>query len=234
MRRFLFLLPVLLLACGRNQPPLLDSFTVSSNRALPCQSIRLEVRATDPDGANLHYKFQVTPNIGVIDQFNNSATWLLSPSTTQGGQSVQFTATISDGQHVIQTPPQRVLIEPDSTAKGCSSISGVVRPGVQFAFSGYENAEMRPGEAIVRFKTASAARLQATQLETVGLDVRAWIRQDTAVVRSKALLAQARAQGMAQSVRGKNAQSTLEFVSSLRQRVDVLSAEPNTILRLQA
>jgi serine protease len=230
MRRFLLLLPIaLLVACGRNQPPLLDSFTVSSSRADPCQSVRLEVRATDPERMNLRYQFQVTPNIGALDSFDNSATWLLSPSTTQGGQSVQFTATISDGQHTIQTPPQRVALTPSATARGCSSIAGVVRPGVQFAMSGYENAEMRPGEAIVQFKTAaSRARLQAAGLEVSPLGT------TTAVLRSPNLVARAKAQGMAKSVRGKSALSTLAFVSSLRQRFDVASAEPNTILRLQA
>jgi serine protease len=230
MRRFLLFLPIVLLAaCGRNQPPLLDAFTVSSNRANPCQSVRLEVRATDPENALLRYQFQVTPNIGVLDSFDNAATWLLSPSTTQGGQSVQFTATITDGQHTIQTPPQRVLLTPSATVRGCSSIAGVVRPGVQFALSGYENAEMRPGEAIVQFKPgASRARLQAAGLEVSSLTA------TTAVVRSPSLLARAKAQGMAKNVRGKSAEGTLGFVSSLRQRPDVLSAEPNTILRLQA
>jgi serine protease len=230
MRRFLLLLPMALLAaCGRNQPPLLDSFTVSSSRADPCQSVRLEVRATDPENAFLRYQFQVTPNIGALDSFDNSATWLLSPSTTQGGQSVQFTATISDGQHTIQTPPQRVVLTPSATARGCSSLAGVVRPGVQFAMAGYQNAEMRPGEAIVQFKAgASRIRLQAAGLEVTPLTA------STAVLRSPSLVARAKAQGMAKSVRGKSAESTLGFVLSLRQRFDVASAEPNTILRAQA
>jgi serine protease len=234
MRRFLLLLPIaFVVACGRNQPPLLDSFTVSSSRADPCQSVRLEVRATDPENAILRYSFQVTPNIGALDVFDNSATWLLSPSTTQGGQAVQFTATIFDGQHTVQTPPQRVQLMPGATVRGCSSISGVVRPGVQFANSGFENAEMRPGEAIVQFKTTQAIAQSRTKLQAAGLEV-AVLSSTTALLRSSTLVARAKAQGMAKRVRGQSAQSTLGFVSSLRQRPDVASAEPNTILRLQA
>ena len=238
MRRIILTLPFLLLACSRNLPPLLEDFSVSSTTAQPCQFLTLTVKASDPENVNLRYAFQVTPNVGKLDVFSNSATWLQTPSITQGGQSVQFTATISDGQNTVQTPPIRVEIAPAATAKNCSSIAGVVRPGVQFAgLRGYENAQMKIGEAVVQFKTVSnpansAARLQT--LQAVGLEVKDWISSNAAVVRSPKILAQARLQNTQTRVSGSDAVQTLAFVSSLRSRPDVVSAEPNTILKTQA
>ncbi len=228
MRRILLVLPFLL-ACTRNLPPLLDDFVVSSRIIQPCQSVALSVSARDPENASLQYSFKASPNIGTFADSGQTTSWLLTP-TIQSNQTVTFTATITDGQNVVQTNPIRVNLVAAPQAKNCSSISGVVRPGVQFALSGYENATMRPGEALVQFKIpSSAARLQA-----LGLEVKSWLTANTALIQAPSIQARARVQGTASRVSGKAAAETLAFVSSLRQRPDVQSAEPNTILQAQA
>jgi subtilisin family serine protease len=231
MRRVILLLPVLLLACTRNLPPLLDEFNVSSTTVQPCQSLNLTVMARDPENAGLKYTFEASPNTGTFDTFGATTTWLQTPTTTQANQSVVFTVRISDGQNVVQSNPIKVNLLPDTKAKNCSSISGVVRPGVQFAsLRGYENAEMRLGEAIVQFKNPS----NALRLQSADLAVQTWITGNTAVLEAPKLKAQARLQSANARVQGTNALETMQFVSSLRQRPDVLSAEPNTILKTQA
>ena len=197
----------------------------------PCQSVNLNVTARDPENAALNYTFEASPATGTFDKFGATATWLQTPTTTQANQRVVFTVRISDGQNVVQSNSIKVNLLPDSKAKNCSSISGVVRPGVQFAaLRGYENAEMRLGEAIVQFKNPSAAlRLQSTELA-----VKSWITGNTAVLEAPSIKARARLQNTNSRVTGTSALETLQFVSSLRQRPDVLSAEPNTILKTQA
>ncbi len=229
MRRILLVLPFLL-ACTRNLPPLLDDFVVSSSTVLPCQSVALSVVARDPENAALRYSFKASPNIGTFAGTGQTTSWLLTPTTTQSNQVVTFTATISDGQNVVQSNPIRVNLVAAPQAKNCSSIAGVVRPGVQFAMSGYENAEMRPGQALVQFKNAGAA----ARLQSVGLEVKTWIASNTALIEAPSLKARARIQGTSSRVRGKAATETLQFISSLRQRSDIASAEPNTILKAQA
>ncbi len=231
MRRLTFLLPVLLLSCTRNLPPLLDDFVVSSTTVQPCQSVNLTVTARDPENAALNYTFEASPATGTFDKFGATATWLQTPTTTQANQSVVFTVRISDGQNVVQSNSIKVSLLPDTQAKNCSSISGVVRPGVQFAaLHGYENAEMRLGEAIVQFKNPSSA----LRLQSADLAVKTWITGNTAVLEAPRIKARARLQSTNARVSGTTALETLQFVSSLRQRPDVLSAEPNTILKTQA
>ncbi len=229
MRRLILLLPILLLACGRNLPPLLEDFSVSSPTAGTCQSINLSVRASDPENATLRYDFQVTPNIGTLDKQGTTAIWLLSPNSLVE-RNLVFTATISDGLHVVQTAPKTIKVLAGASSKNCSSIAGFVRPGIQFAaLRGYENAEIRLGEAIVQFKAAGAsARLQAA-----GLEIKTWVAPNTAVLTAPSMLARARTQGSSTRVSGQAALETLAFVQSLQQRPDVLAAEPNTILKAQ-
>jgi subtilisin family serine protease len=230
MRRIILILPMLLLACTRNLPPLLDEFTTSSTNIQPCQSVSLSVVARDPENSGLRYSFRASPPIGTMDSFGANATWLLTPTTTKANQVVTFTATISDGLNVVQTNPLQVKLSADTKAKNCSSISGVVRPGVRFAaLRGYENAQVRPGEALVQFKDSSAS----LRLQAIGLDVKTWITSNTALIKAPTIKAQARTLGMGSRVTGIAALETLEFVNSLRLRTDVLSAEPNTILKAQ-
>jgi serine protease len=231
MRRVIFLLPFLLLSCTRNLPPLLDEFNVSSTTVQPCQSINLNVTARDPENTRLNYTFEASPKIGVFDTSGQTSTWLQTPTTTKANQSVVFTVRITDGQNVVQSNSIKVNLLPDSQAKNCSSISGVVRPGVQFAaLRGYEKAQMRLGEAIVQFKNPSSA----LRLQSAEMNVKTWITNSTAVLEAPSIKARARLQGTSSRVQGTNALETLQFVSSLRQRLDVLSAEPNTILKAQA
>jgi subtilisin family serine protease len=231
MRRVIFLLPFLLLSCTRNLPPLLDEFNVSSTTVQPCQSINLSVTARDPENARLNYTFEASPAMGTFDTSGQTSTWLQTPTTTKANQSVVFTVRISDGQNIVQSNSIKVNLIPDTQTKNCSSISGVVRPGVQFAaLRGYENAEMRLGEAIVQFKNPSGA----VRLQSAGLNVKTWITGNTAVLEAPSIKASARVQSANARVQGINALETLKFVSSLRQRTDVLSAEPNTILKAQA
>ncbi len=231
MRRLILILPMLLLACTRNLPPLLDEFTTSSTNIQPCQSVSLSVLARDPENSGLRYTFKASPPIGTIASNGANATWLLTPTTTKANQVITFTATISDGLNIVQTNPLQVKLSADTKAKNCSSISGVVRPGVQFAaLRGYENAEIRPGEALVQFKDSSAS----LRLQAVGLEVKTWITNNTALIQAPTIKAKARTLGLNSRVTGTAALETLEFVSSLRARSDVLSAEPNAILKLQA
>ncbi len=105
-------------------------------------------------------------------------------------------------------------------------IAGTVYAPVAFtAAPGYENAEIKPFEAIVRFNTSNLARVQSVGGETI---VSA-ITSDTALLRMPPMAAGARAQTVADPK-----QRTLEWVSELRARSDVLYAEPNTILRPSA
>jgi serine protease len=193
--------------------------------------VNLNVTARDPENAALNYTFLASPDMGTFDTFGATATWLQTPTTTQANQTVVFTVRITDGQNVVQSNPIKVKLLPDTQAKNCSSISGVVRPGVQFAaLRGYEKAEIRLGEAIVQFKNPnSALRLQSTELA-----VKTWITGNTAVLEAPRMKARARLQSANPRVSGTTALETLQFVSSLRQRPDVLSAEPNTILKTQA
>jgi serine protease len=103
-------------------------------------------------------------------------------------------------------------------------ITGTVYGPVQFtAVPGYEQAELRPDEAIVRFKTAGMARAQALSAD---VQVRAAITDDTVVLRRTDARGVARAQSVGDAKR-----QTLEWIAQLRARPDVVYAEPNTILR---
>ncbi len=234
MRPFLFFLPLVLLGCGQNLPPLLEDFTASSNNVNPCQTVNLSVKASDPEKARLKYTFAMSPKIGELSSSGNSASWLLSPTVTNNS-SVIFVATISDGNNVIQSNPIRVNLVAAATAKNCASIAGVVRPAVQFATTlpEYEHAIMRPGEAIVQFRnTSTPAQVTARLQNTPDLQITDWISNNTAIIKS--VQAQARIQGSAVArVQGIEAETTLQFVQQLRTRTDVIYAEPNTILKLQ-
>jgi serine protease len=100
-------------------------------------------------------------------------------------------------------------------------IAGTVYAPIQYtAAPGYEQADLRPGEAIVRFKSVALARAQSVQDEVISR-----ITDDTALLRLPAATG-ARAQSI-----GDAKQQTLEWITQLRARADVLYAEPNTILR---
>ena len=102
-------------------------------------------------------------------------------------------------------------------------IAGTVYAPVLFvAAPGYENAEIKPFEAIVRFKTSDLARAQGVAGEAIVSS----ITDDTAVLRMPPMASGARAQGVSDPK-----QRTLEWVSELRGRPDVLYAEPNTVMR---
>jgi hypothetical protein len=103
-----------------------------------------------------------------------------------------------------------------------AGIVGTVNAPTQvFALSGYEQVEIKPFEAIVRFKTSAALRTQSVQT-----NVASNITADTVVLRQPAAL---RTQSVSDAKR-----ATLEWIASLRAQGDVIFAEPNTILRLQA
>jgi serine protease len=103
-----------------------------------------------------------------------------------------------------------------------AGIVGTVNAPTQvFALSGYEQVEIKPFEAIVRFKTSAALRTQSVQT-----NVASSITADTVVLRQPAAL---RTQSVSDAKR-----ATLEWIASLRAQGDVIFAEPNTILRLQA
>ena len=106
-------------------------------------------------------------------------------------------------------------------------IAGTVYAPVAFtAAPGYENAEIKPFEAIVRFNSSSLARAQSVGGDTVVTN----ITTDAVVLRMPA--------GGAGLARAQSAsdqkQRTLEWVAQLRARPDVRSAEPNTVMRPSA
>ena len=102
-------------------------------------------------------------------------------------------------------------------------IAGTVYAPVSFtAALGYENAEIKPFEAIVRFKASNLARVQSVGGETIVSSITA----DTALLRMPQMASGARAQGVSDPK-----QRTLEWVSELRARPAVLQAEPNTVMR---
>ena len=105
-------------------------------------------------------------------------------------------------------------------------IAGTVYAPVAFtAAPGYENAEIKPFEAIVRFKASNLARVQAVEGETIVSSITA----DTAVLRMPQMASGARVQGVIDQK-----QRTLEWVGQLRARPDVLYAEPNTVMQVSA
>jgi serine protease len=100
-------------------------------------------------------------------------------------------------------------------------ITGTVFAPIRFsAAPGYEHARFKPGEAIVRFKNSGAARAQSANT------VSSTITTNT-VVLQRPQIAGARAQSVNDARR-----QTLEWISELRARGDVVFAEPNTILHL--
>lgn len=104
-------------------------------------------------------------------------------------------------------------------------IAGTVYAPVSFAPApGYENAEIEPFQAIVRFESANLARAQSVSVDGETLVSR--ITADTVVLRMMPMSGAARAQS---AIDAK--QRTLEWITQLRARSDVLSAEPNTVMR---
>jgi serine protease len=101
-------------------------------------------------------------------------------------------------------------------------ITGTVNAPIQFtAIPGYENVDIKPYEAIVRFTSPSGARTQSA-----AYDLASSITSSTVVLRQPARL---RTQSVSDAKRG-----TLEWIAQLRAQSDVVFAEPNTILKLQA
>ena len=107
-------------------------------------------------------------------------------------------------------------------------IGGTVFAPVRYAAApGYERAEIKPGEAIVRFKTVTVARAQI-QAQSIGSNASESIIADTV------LLTMPTQSGVtAQSVSDAR-ERTLEWISALRAREDVVFAEPNTIVHATA
>ena len=106
-------------------------------------------------------------------------------------------------------------------------IAGTVYAPVLFtAAPGYENTQIKPLEAIVRFKSVSLARAQSVADNTVISSITA----DTSLLRMPASEA-----GVARAQSADDArQRTLEWVTQLRARADVLYAEPNTVMRVSS
>ncbi len=105
-------------------------------------------------------------------------------------------------------------------------IAGTVYAPVLFgAAPGYESAEIKPFEALVRYQTSDLARVQSVEGETIVTKITA----DTALLRMPLMASGARAQGVSDSK-----QRTLEWVAQLRARPDVLHAEPNTVMRVSS
>jgi serine protease len=101
-------------------------------------------------------------------------------------------------------------------------IAGTVNAPIQFtAVPGYENVDFKPFEAIVRFTSPSGARTQSAEY-----DLASSITPSTVLLRQPAAL---RTQSVTDAKRG-----TLEWIARLRARGDVVFAEPNTVLKLQA
>jgi serine protease len=230
----------LLMACGvdLDQVPTIKSFATSTANLAPCQTLNLTASATDPENKSLSYAFRAEPNIGQFTGFGASRNWFLSPSKTTE-QTVKFTVSVSSSKHTVTSQTISVKLGADSSSRQCGGLAGTVEPVVKFAsLPGYEDAEIVPNEAIVRFKdgeTLDADSLGAVtqsavaaRAQSVGASVDEWITPDTVVLkRPGSSLAVARAQST-------DGAATLEWIAQLRARADVLYAEPNTILKTQS
>jgi serine protease len=101
-------------------------------------------------------------------------------------------------------------------------ITGTVYAPIQFAAApGYERVDLEPFQALVRFKSADGARAQSLG------NVLEPITENTVLLRMPQSVG-----GRAQSLADQKTQ-TLQWVSALRARSDVVFAEPNSRLQLQ-
>ncbi len=243
-QKLALLLPALLLSCWGNQdqPPVIESFTTSTLNLAACGQLSLNVIASDPENATLSYTFTAEPSIGRFEGFGASRIWSLSPSLTTV-QTVKFAVTVSDARSKVASKAIEIKIAADSATRDCGGISGTVEPVVKFAsLSGYEQAEIIPNEAIVRFKTdafldadslgANPLSTIAARAQSVGATLDEWITSDTVVLkRPGSSAAVARAQAV--TTQSADGAATLAWIAQLQARADVVYAEPNTILKTQ-
>ena len=233
--RFIRILPcLLLLACAQNRAPVVSNITVSptvtSQGVAPCQPLRLEVKASDPDNDPLIVSFEASPSVGLLSQETPSSTtayFAFNPSPAQA-TTVSFRATVTDGKLTTQASGPTVTFAA-GPGEPCGRITGVVRPGVRF-FSTHpdlpETAELVADEAIVRLKPG-------LRPQSMGLEFVREVGEGAGIVRRSGLRTQSAMEARV-TVGSAAGQATLEWIDGLQARSDVESAEPNFIVRLQA
>jgi hypothetical protein len=93
-----------------------------SNTTLPSNggTVTVTVSATDPDGDQLNYTYNVT--LGTVTPNGSQATWVLSPNTGTNDLQGQITVTVSDGTANAQATAG-VTVQGQQAASG-ATISG--------------------------------------------------------------------------------------------------------------